>query len=317
MKLLIHIGLNRTGTSSLQKFLRLNSKALRAFGIYFPEKIKGTDKHHVIAGMSSKELQKLATSLKRAMARDETLVLSSEAFAAAGSSRFAPLFDQFDVTTSVYLREHLEYIKSWWAFDVGVQTKTTSLEDFAWFNRHLRFEQMLQGWPNLNAAVYKKEALVGSSLSGDFLARFFPDALSLIDQDWSGDRVNRSIGGNLLFIKFLANIAIPDRDIGVTGSEMFRLASAFSSFSEPPSMETKFESSMWKGFAEDREFAERLGLRLDRRLPASNSSFPRKETLREDFDAMVGFALENQMVLYRYFLAISEVVKIRADSTLS
>ena len=316
MKLLIHIGLNRTGTSSLQKFLRLNSKALRAFGVYFPEKINGTGTHQAIANMSIKELQKLASTLKRAMAKDETLVLSSEAFAPAGSSRLAPLLDQFDVTTSVYLREHLDYLKSWWAFDVGIQTKTTSLQDFAWFHRHLRFEEMLQGWPDLNAAVYKKEALVGSSLAGDFLARFFPEAISLVDHEWSGDRVNRSIGGNLLFIKFLANIAIPDRDIAVSGSEMFRLASAFSSFKEPPAMESKFESSMWNGFAEDREFAERLGLRLDRRMTASKSSFPRQETLREDFDAMVGFALENQMVLYRYFHAISEVVKIRADSTL-
>ena len=46
-RIVLHIGLERTGTSALQRFLSRNRAALRLMGVRYPRPVQGpTEKHH-------------------------------------------------------------------------------------------------------------------------------------------------------------------------------------------------------------------------------------------------------------------------------
>ena len=260
--------------------------------------------------MTAEELAELAGNLQAEMAQDETLLLSSEAFASAGSARFQPLFEAFDVSTVVYLREHIDYLKSWWGFDVGKQTKTISLSDFAWLSRNLSYEDAINGWPDPHLISYDSKEFVGGSVVDDFLTRFAPDALALAqDVDFLARR-NPSVKGNLLYLKLRANVAIPDRHVAQTAKEMELLAVERGLLDRAPDLNPDFESFLWAHFSRDREFLSRRGVCFSRASHQNSSSFPDLQNLQQDYHEILDIAERKGMVLERYFSAISHLVNI-------
>lgn len=199
MRVIIHAGIHRTGTTSLQRALSGNRDALAARGIGYP----GLEVHH----------QKLAWSLKRGDAdlRDveallatvpeaETVILSGEDFSIHEDLDWlADLAGQHDTRAVFYLRRQDHWVMSWynqhvkWPFARGKsqmdpQAFLATLEDFYW----LDYAALLGRWGDVlgreRVAVGVVERGQVEDVTGDFLTRLGidPDGLE-IDRTRSND----------------------------------------------------------------------------------------------------------------------------------
>jgi hypothetical protein len=142
MRLVLHIGTHKTGTTSIQKVLHDHSPYFRNHGLYYPSSslYRGTKGHlefsHDVArntDKSRRRTQAFVRHIKKSVASSETILLSSEALYrhVLGTvnvssmfrddyldgrkfyvSRLAELFEDFDVEVLVYFRNYGYYL-SW------------------------------------------------------------------------------------------------------------------------------------------------------------------------------------------------------------
>ncbi|MBU3682904.1 MAG: hypothetical protein FGM39_02595 [Phycisphaerales bacterium] len=91
MKVILHIGPHKTGTTAIQTFLTANAGTLARHGIRYPRPIDGTHNHHAVAhGLRQPSLRAQTADWIRAMLDESesmgcrTCVLSSEMFAEHG-----------------------------------------------------------------------------------------------------------------------------------------------------------------------------------------------------------------------------------------
>jgi hypothetical protein len=208
MKLILHAGIHRTGTTSLQQCLAANRAALAARGVGYP----GQEVHH----------QKLAWALKRgeAGARDVlallaevpdagTVVLSGEDFSIHTDLRWLRrVADRHETRVLIYLRRQDHWLMSWynqhvkWPFDrrksrMDPAAFLATLEDFHW----LDYAALLGRW---SAVLGRERVGVGvlergqvEDVTGDFLRRLG------LDRDgfaFSDERVNDSLPVHMLEI---------------------------------------------------------------------------------------------------------------------
>lgn len=85
MRLILHIGTHKTGTSSLQQFLKLNERALEKRGIYYARRPHAKNSNYLAKLIASKRISEaesfLRNSIKRAnAAQAHTLLISGESF---------------------------------------------------------------------------------------------------------------------------------------------------------------------------------------------------------------------------------------------
>ena len=208
MRVVIHAGIHRTGTTSLQRFLSGNRAALAGRGIGYP----GSDVHH----------QKLAWALKRgdSDARDvlalissvptaETAIVSGEDFSIHRRLDWLhELAAHVETHVILYLRRQDHWVNSWynqhikWPFSaeksqMDPQEFLATLDDFYW----LDYASLLTRWCDV---VGRDKIHVGIVESGqvenvtdDFLARFGIERDGLVFED---NRSNDSLPVHLLEI---------------------------------------------------------------------------------------------------------------------
>lgn len=125
-RIVLHIGLERTGTSALQRFLSRNRAALRLMGVRYPRPVQGPpEKHHDLveaiaaeaSGAPHPDLGPAEALIMRhaAAARAPITVLSAEGLSApdaAYARALAPLAEVCDVRVVVYLRRQDEWALS-------------------------------------------------------------------------------------------------------------------------------------------------------------------------------------------------------------
>ena len=178
MAVFLHIGLNKTGSSSIQKFCDQNRTALREHGIEYPEEGVFDSAHYglsrLLIGKPVAEHVSLPDGLEKtirsAVRRKAHVVLSSEYFSVATAAEvqavkefFAP-FDT-EVKAIVYLRRHDQWIAS--LFNQALKTTTNYqpwLGDIREYFIHclgsphveLRYSRILERW----AAAFGHESIV-------------------------------------------------------------------------------------------------------------------------------------------------------------
>ena len=210
MKLVIHAGIHRTGTTSLQMALAANRDALAARGVAYP----GAERSH----------QALAWALHRGQSgAREVLALLKDA-EAAGADRVVLSGEDFAIHTDLgwlrevaaridtravfYLRRQDHWVMSWynqhvkWPFDrrksrMDPAEFLATLEDFHW----LDYQRLIGRW---SAALGPGRVGVGllergqlEDVTGDFLGRIGVDQGSLV---LDGARTNDSLPVHLLEI---------------------------------------------------------------------------------------------------------------------
>lgn len=134
-RLILHIGMHKTGSSAIQRFLSLNRYPLRLFGVYYPRSF-GADgrrqpKHnalftaisheadkgapHPVLGPSAALVADVAARIERAPCR--VAILSAEGFSGERpvfARALAPLAARFDVRVIVFLRRPDLWVESFY-----------------------------------------------------------------------------------------------------------------------------------------------------------------------------------------------------------
>lgn len=140
MRLYLHIGMNKTGTTAVQRYLATNEHALAAAGYVYPQAGRQGQAHyrlsrtlgfdHGVAMASLADRQQLAETLRSELAASgrRAAVLSSEFFVLprdVGPVR--DFFAGYDVRIVVYLRRH----DHWWESSYNQAVKTVTRPPWA------------------------------------------------------------------------------------------------------------------------------------------------------------------------------------------
>jgi hypothetical protein len=155
VRLYLHIGMNKTGTSSIQRYLAHNDHRLLSAGWLYPRTGRSVDTHYGLSralgfahgrpAVDAAELSRLRAELDREVAESAAgaLVLSSEDFVLRGDiAQVRDFLAGFDVRIVVYLRRH----DHWWASVYNQAVKMVA--DPPWergIQGYIRFARRRQG----------------------------------------------------------------------------------------------------------------------------------------------------------------------------
>jgi len=214
----IHIGRNKTGTSSLQQSLAAGRERLEELGFVYPR--PGAN-HNFLASyfrhkrrpLGDAELaatvEQRAERLRRTIAGRRTgVILSSEALQTARPRQVAEwVGDAAPVRIVIYIREQLDWLASFYQQAVKARLVTAQIDAFA-EGYDPDYLAVLAPWEkafgrdNLVVRVYDRDRLVGGDVVADFLSVVGLDAAAVPSVS---DDANPSIGGALLEAKRRVN----------------------------------------------------------------------------------------------------------------
>lgn len=185
-RLLLHVGLPKTGTSALQRWCHANSGRLLEQGIRYPTPSADTEmpKHQfIVSDLMTGDLSRTARAL--AEGNEEGMVLTTEGltnhlydFRPIGLEKFRDLFEAFHLTAFLVCRRPEDWLRSYhkqcainprnaeYSYGTGLD-----LEAF----RELPRVRRLMNVPNLAqdcAAAFGATEIVTTDYDSDWLARF-------------------------------------------------------------------------------------------------------------------------------------------------
>jgi hypothetical protein len=207
-RLILHAGIHRTGTTSIQQALFYNADSLLSAGILYPKPMDGGNaiNHQRLAWDISEDkvalpaLRDWAASLAQTDAR--TVILSAEDFCRIKNLDFVKCFsDHFNVEVAIYLRRQDIWVNSWynqhvkWPFDEQLARGTPQqflghLQEFHW----LKYYDVLDRW---SKAVGKERIHIGVLEKGQIedpradLCDFC--GVNIVLENYAGSRANESL----------------------------------------------------------------------------------------------------------------------------
>lgn len=241
MEYIVHIGVNKTGTSSLQSAFHTAQDALRARKIIYPKTGIELSAHHGISRAikgRKPEDGGLSGDWKQSLVQEcqgmDICVLSSEDFATLlDPAPLAEICPPGQTRIVLYVREHVAHTVSWYQQAVHSRNITASLAEFV--ELHLvSYSAIYDRWAaiygkdNIIVRHYDRAALIAGDIVTDFCQLLQP-SLADIFADQSHD-ANPSLAGNLLFAKRLINNFITREESMRIASEMLGLTSIDTSF---------------------------------------------------------------------------------------
>lgn len=205
MKLVIHAGIHRTGTTSLQGFLADNREVLLRHGVTYP----GEGRNHQPLAWSLKQGRGKAADVEDAAGTGGTVVLSAEDFCIHTDMRWLKeLSGRHDIRVVFYLRRQDHWIMSWynqhvkWPFDrrkcrMGKAEFLDTIGDFHWLDYAVLLDRWgeVLGAENVSAAVVEPGQV--ENVIEDFITRLGIPSDGL---DLAATRKNDSLPVHLLEI---------------------------------------------------------------------------------------------------------------------
>lgn len=161
LKLILHVGIHKTGTTAIQSFLSMNKVILKNYGFYFPQVHCTIENKPVILTQAiqnndkdkyQKILQEIILSAKNE--KCHTVILSDEdfqLFAHFGNDNIGVLNQFFDVKIVMYIRRQDRYSESAYSFWVQWYGKRTTIEPRYLLRLFpiLDYNYLLTRWENL------------------------------------------------------------------------------------------------------------------------------------------------------------------------
>ncbi len=213
LEIILHIGINKTGTSSLQKFLELNPQNLAREGWVYPQAGRMDAAHHGLAQAVANSVgaaREMVGEMLAEAGKEHRLIISSEALHDTPHvGRLAEAFSGHDVKVVIFLRDYIDYLSSWYRQDVQAGGLCCDFENYAVLKRKM-FLPLLRRWAqhfdkkNLHIRDYDRKTLRNGSSVDEVML----DIVGLESIDgWNtvGYENNPSVSGNLLFFKRLVN----------------------------------------------------------------------------------------------------------------
>jgi len=181
-KLFLHVGMSKTGTTSIQSGLLTYKKALEDLGFYYPT---GVMSHNLVSrhfkGVKRFD-QQLAKFVEDVEATDcHSVVMSSEMFERMppkGWLEFKETFSKFDIQIVIYLRRQADVMVSMYSELVKKHVVSTTFETYLKTAPRLNlldYKEVLErlftpfGRENISARAFSREALVQQDPFLDFL----------------------------------------------------------------------------------------------------------------------------------------------------
>jgi hypothetical protein len=176
---LIHIGLHKTGTSSIQRFLQENRQTLFAEGLIYDCPTKRWPNHHLVAtgirnGQVDSEIRRFLAGLIEGRG-ERTVLLSSEMFAEADFDveTFRALLDGLRVGVIAYLRNPCDQLVS--SYNEVVRDpkirwmKRITDRPFAYDPSYFTLLSRWLDWGRLTLCPYDRGQWHSGNLLSDFL----------------------------------------------------------------------------------------------------------------------------------------------------
>lgn len=305
---ILHLGFNKTGTSSLQDFVALNRERLRERGICYPEAGSDGVAHHPLAEALRADdregLRRIRDELSVEATAGEDLLFSSEALASvARLDALRDLLADFDVTIIAYVREHNSHLVSWYQQDIQMSDMSCSFRQYAWQNRRV-FGWQLESWrkafgrERMQVRLYDRRVLADGDIVADFMA-----LIGVGDRGgWQRKPYenNPSVTGNLLFFKKLCN-CFGGPELRAITSEIQQLSKLSPRFRGNLHVPDALVADIVRQNSSDREMLRATyGIEIPERKGALDGQpMPDAATLREDWDLVFGAAREGDMAFAR------------------
>lgn len=233
-ELVLHIGMDKTGTTAIQSLLNENrSLLLKRHRLLYPRTGQWEDhSHHPFAfsifgqhGFDLSQLQGLFRSLKKESARAGRVLLSSEClFKAPTREEFATFLemvkDQFGhVRVIAYVRPQEDWVESRYKHAIlsgaGIDLEALKKPFFCDYLRYLDHWSDIVGVGNVTVRPFERVQFVGGNIYADFLALLGVPMEEDIRLPTAA--LNASLGLGCVEFKALCN------DIGFHGAEERRL----------------------------------------------------------------------------------------------
>ncbi len=157
MRLILHLGIHRTGSTSIQRFLDKNRKELMDRGYLYPL-IDGQDSHSRVPHQLDSSLitpRDLDDAIKKQSdGKTHTVIISAEDFARLKKMDFLEYFDNcYQLNVVIYLRRQDLWLESWynqhvkWPWDTrfsgaDMQSFLKDLNEFHWIDYQKLLERV-------------------------------------------------------------------------------------------------------------------------------------------------------------------------------
>lgn len=228
MKIFLHIGTHKTGSTLIQKTCALNHTKLKSSGVFYPVDYFSQWGHHELAwkmmqGRIQEARKWLHDIINEAKASDcKSLIISSEEFEFANNFvNVKKLFGDLDVELIVYLRRQDKYLESEYNQHVkmyDVRFKGDIFQFFMYhdFNFRFNYKRLIGSWVknldliNYNVVSYD-EVAKNDSLLESFLRTVLKTGRDSLDLKCIDSKDNVSIPSDLLI--YLSRL---NREEGVT-----------------------------------------------------------------------------------------------------
>jgi hypothetical protein len=318
MRYVLHIGTNKTGTSTLQEYLGTHRPDLLLRGIWYPVIGSFPHAHHDLA-YAIKKGDYAAYGIAPDVVSDaaaplgtKTILISSEAFHTIRDvESIAAVFPPENTQVVLYVREHVSYLASWYREAVQARDVTCSFYDFAQIFGYSLME-LVDRWEaiygqNVHVRHYERDKLVNNDIVTDFFATAF-DGPPPVIRDFE-DR-NPSISGNLLFLKLLLNHLLSPEQNAALVYELSTLATLDRRFGGKMFVSERDARRVAHRHRQDRkDLKERCRIVLSPpREGIEGNRSPDLETLGEDIAFLLDASRARQFAFHDIFLKCRDLL---------
>ena len=215
MKLILHIGNHKTGTTTIQSSLKRNRvKLMKRYGILYPDSFRIAGAHHILPATILGEDSILGVEIKKPLEQiigsfskelksknPDTVVLGSEEFfrfSKEDMSGLKELFSLFDkVVIAVYLRNQFDHIESSYRFSVLWEDSHLELNFSDYLTRNLSsdyhcYDIRLKEWHDYFPSIKMKVFDFGTEAESGLLRGFYRKLLN-IEFDTEESKENSSL----------------------------------------------------------------------------------------------------------------------------
>jgi hypothetical protein len=311
IRVIFHIGTNKTGSSAIQGFLDSNPEFLATHGLLYPRATRsGSTGHHAFAENATDynnmydaivgiESEYATSKLRRGV------ILSSEIFHTVEPFMLSRFFKGYQPTVVAFLRPHLDYYSSWYREGIKSHNFTwdyPSFLDYAArpYSGWLDLWSKVFGQENMHVILYDRKSFPNNSSTSAFFSEVLP-AADIPTQHASVEQ-NPSISGNLLHIKLRINAHLDLEQAHEIVYEVQELSQLDPTFTGAWKMPEEYIDKTAALFQEDQlKIFESYGINLSVPTDMQTGSIsPDLSRFAEDRALLIEYSRANNLSILKY-----------------